>query len=459
MFAHEHRAAQAFRAQALEDTGTVVDVADDDMSAVVQVDGLHLDVPLPSVYVEVGEEVVVRYDGSGRAELVDDVADPSLWLFLSGAGVVGGAALLAQEAARRRGVATLLTHGGPAVRVLATWDGKGGATFAPVDAPGEPFGRAGDLLGLAALPEPEESDRLVDPFSQAVEEVSDDELLDLARRMAAEAIDGDPSAEPEGVAVPSTWASTGVLVVGLLDDRSPIAVQAPDGTWYATETTVRPGHGRRHGVTTRHAGAAPSGAARAGTAPGGTVASEDVDRGGDGRGRLGRLARRSGTVGPWLALPVVAAFVWWLGPELVTWWSVVFFAFGTASVLHAWAWAATPALGVTARALVARRPVLDEHLPWARVRDVVADASALVIRTYASSTEEADALMYSVPPGEQLLPGTGDAREARDRLLAARALGLGLATADTSTRRLPSRAAVVAALGALACVAGLVAGS
>jgi hypothetical protein len=67
--------------------------------------------------------------------------------------------------------------------------------------------------------------------------------------------------------------------------------------------------------------------------------------------------------------------------------------------------------------------------------------------------------MYSVPPGEQLLPGTGDAREARDRLLAARALGLGLATADTSTRRLPSRAAVVAALGALACVAGLVAGS
>jgi hypothetical protein len=178
--------------------------------------------------------------------------------------------------------------------------------------------------------------------------------------------------------------------------------------------------------------------------------ARDRDASGAGApvGTVARAARRTGRVGPWLALPALVWFAWWVAPE-VHLWGTLMGTLATGFWLHRWSSAATPALALRRDALVARREALDEHYPWPRVLDVAADEAALVIRTSASVVEGADALMYAPPPGGELLPGVTDPRTARERILAARDAALGHARADTRTRRRPAPAAVVAAATAL----------
>ncbi|MFE6969102.1 hypothetical protein [Isoptericola sp. NPDC057653] len=432
LFAHDLAADRQFRATALTADGTVVEISDDGYDVVVDVDGLRISVSPPESSPAVGDVVTVRYDGSGRAELVDDPADSSILLLVSGIGIVGGPFLLLREAGRRRRVTALLTHGGPAIRLRASWDRDDEVLLAPVEAPRSPVLRTGPLAGLTpirdhapdALAEDDGDDADDGPYGRPVEEVTDEELLAIARTGWE---DDERPADPDGPHLPPTWAGTEVLVVGLHDDRAPLALRAPDGAWYVTETGPAPARrGRRGGGRPASAGA--------GRIDGAVLA----------------VVRRTGRWAPWVAVPAAATVGWWLAPGTEVWSGLVGSAL-VAGLLHAWSWSATAALRVTPRGLVEHGAVLDARYPWSRVAAVLADPGALVVRTRASSVEEPDALMFAVPPdGERLLPGVSDPLVARERILAARAAGAASATADTATRRRPSRPTIVAALGAAA---------
>jgi len=436
MFVHGLAADRQFRAGALTAEGVVTEVSDDGYDLVVDVEGLHLDVPAPSVTRDLRDTVAVRYDGSGRAQLVDDPADPSGWLIASGVGIVGGPLLLLREAGRRRRVHALLSHGGPAIRMRADWAADE-VVLAPVASPGSPVLRTGALAGLTAIVDLGDDDEANYGHNRPpVQEVSDEELLAMARHGW-----GDQPRDQErhdGTASPPTWDALDVLVVGLHDDSAPVALRAPDGTWYITETAPRPA--RRRGGRRAVRGGRP-GDARTPRA-----------------GSVTALGRRTGRWGPWAAVPVVAVLGRWLAPELELWSCLVGTCF-VGALVHAWSWSAAPAMLTTARGLVERGPVIDATYPWARVAGVVADTTALVIRTDASATEEADAIMFAAPPdGEQLLPGVTDPLVARERILAARASGAASATADTTTVRRPSGPVVVAALCGAAFLVGTLVG-
>jgi len=438
-FVRDAQAAERFRAAALEADGTVVALDDDDLTAVVAVGDLELSVPLPSTTPEVGSVVVVRYDGSGRAELVDDVFDPSLVLVPAGAAAVVGLVVLAREAARRRRVRALLVRDQQAVGVLATWDGRD-VRLAADD--GVAFAGAQELFLLS---EPPDDAAHEDPFDRPVGSVSDDELLDLAQGP------GEDDDWPPGS--PPTWDGTPVLVVGLVADGSPVALRGPDERWYVTETVVDVPRTRgRHagGPSRRSTAAGGQGSVRGGTGPDGGASPAGT------RDRLLRLAVRTGGVGPWVAAVLVLPFALWIAPEV----SLVALVPGSVFVawaLHTWSWAAEPALAPRPQALVVRGALLDAHLPWRRVEAVVASADALVVRVAASSLEQADAILLPAETTGGLVRGAADPFAARDALLAANDRAVAAAGSGDSRRR-PSRSALVAALGVVALVGGVLVG-
>ncbi|MCB7136824.1 hypothetical protein [Cellulosimicrobium marinum] len=445
-FVRDVRAAEEFRASATVAEGTVVALVDDDWTAVVDVDGLDLAVPLPSTTPEVGSAVVVRYDRHGRAELVDDAFDPSLVLLPAAGGAVVGLVLLGRETARRRRVRGLLVHDAPAVRVRATWDGRDVLLSAADD--GRPFAAAQDLLLLSEPPDTAEHE---DPFDRPVGSVSDDELLDLAHGHAED--DWPPESPP-------TWDGTPVLVVGLVADGSPVALRGPDDRWYVTETVVDLPRGRgRHvgGPTLASAGAGGQGTTRDGTAGPAAGAQGPGAQGAAGaHDRLLRLAVRTGRVGPWLAAVLGLPLGALLAPEvsaLGLLGGAVLVAWG----LHAWSWAAEPALAPRPRALVVRGALLDAHVPWRRVEAVVASADALVVRVAATSLEQADAILLPAAATGGLVRGAADPFAARDALLTTHDRAVH-GTGSGDTRRRPGPSAVVAALGVVAFVGGVLLG-
>jgi hypothetical protein len=440
-FARDLAAAQAFRDGALEAPGTVVE--EDDLDAVVEVDGLRFDVPLWLASVEVGEVVGVRYDGSGRAELVDDVADPSLVLVPAGAGALTGTALLAHEAARRRRVRGLLLHGGPATTAYATWHEHGALILPSVHA--APIAVARGLLLLSEPPEEAWHDD--DHLDRDLSELSDDELV--ARARAEEGTGHELGDEPSWEGSPPTWHGTRLLVVGLRADGWPVAVRGPDERWYVTDTDVTaPPRARRHlppsdGVRSTDHGADDQDATR------------EARRGQGSRpGRWASLARSTGAAGPWAALPAVLAFALGVAPE-VSWFVVLTGSVTLAGVLHAWSSAARPALSTTTDALVVRGPLRDTVVPWSRVTSVSAPEGALVVRLAPSMLDAEEAVVIGQCPLGGFLLGVDDPLVARDAVLSARGDST---AAGAESRRRPSRDAVVAALGALAFAAGVVLG-
>ncbi|MGW6228332.1 hypothetical protein ACWFQT_14550 [Cellulosimicrobium cellulans] len=438
-FARDLTAAHAFRDGALEAAGTVVE--EDGLDAVVEVDGLRYDVPLELASVEVGDVVGVRYDGSGRAELVDDVADPSLLLLPAGAGALTGTALLAHEAARRRRVRRLLLHGGPATTAYATWHEHGALILPSVHA--APIAVARDLLLLSEPPEEAWHDD--DHLDRDVNELSDDELV--ARARAEEGTGDESGDEPSWEGSPPTWHGTRLLVVGLRADGWPVAVRGLDDRWYVTDTEVSaPPRARRH---------APLSESSLSTDGGDDLAADALPPQDARPGRWASLARSTGVVGPWAALPVVLAFALWAAPE-ASWFAALAGSVGVGGALHAWSSAAHPALSTTAVALVVRGPLRDTFVPWSRVTSVSARQGALVVRLAPSMLDAEEALVISECPLGGYLRGVVDPLVARDTLLAARAVST---STGTESRRRPSRDAVVAVLGGLALVAGVVLGA
>ena len=469
VFARDLAAVKAFRAHAEVTVGTVVEVADDEMSAVVDVGGLRLDVPLPTVYVDVDEQVGVRHDDTGRAELVNDADDPSWSLLLSVAALAAGLTLLVKERGRRRAVRRLLTFGGPAVRLLATTDGSWGVQLADPQAPAVVVATSGRLLNLRPF-EPAEGVDADPEWERPVTEVADAALLRLARERLAEALAAeDPTTPPLGagsLSTPDGWRDVAVDVVGLVEHGEPVALRGPDGAWWVTEVGVRGPDDwlRRLGKRIRGQAAPVLGGEPAGQDP-----DPDLDLGlGEDRETFDlsssatssdaarpplfvRFARRTGPVGPWLAAFAAPAAAWWLDLDVI---GTLVLAFTIASALHAWSGLALAPLKITRDRFVSRQAVLDEHYPWARVRDVVADDKALVIRLHASEVEPEDALLFATPPGVPLLRGVTDPHEARRLLLAARDAALPRALTDTRTRRLPSTPAIVTTLFAAGWLAG-----
>jgi len=244
-----------------------------------------------------------------------------------------------------------------------------------------------------------------------------------------------------------------VLAVGLVADGSPVALRGPDDRWYVTETVVDVPRTRgRHagGPSRRSTAAGGQGSVRGGTGPDGGASPAGT------RDRLLRLAVRTGGVGPWVAAVLVLPFALWIAPEV----SLVALVPGSvfvAWVLHAWSWASEPALAVRARELVVRGPLLDTRLPWRRVEAVVARADALVVRVAASSLEQADAILLPAATTGGLVRGAADPFAARDALLAANDRAVTDAGTPDSVRR-PSRSALVAALGVVALVGGVLVG-
>ncbi|WP_426311039.1 hypothetical protein [Cellulosimicrobium sp. E-16] len=441
-FARDLAAARAFRSGALEAPGTVVE--QDGLDAVVEVDGLRFDVPLELASVEVGDVVGVRYDGSGRAELVDDVADPSLLLVPAGAGALTGTALLAHEAVRRRRVRRLLLHGGPATTAYATWH-EHGALILP-SAHAAPIAVARDLLLLSEPPEEAWHDD--DPLDRDVSELSDDELVTRAR--ADEGTGDESGDEPSWEGSPPTWQGTRLLVVGLRADGWPVAVRGPDDRWYVTDTDVAaPPRARRHLPPSDRVRSTDDGADD-------RDATRDARRGQGSRpGRWAGLARSTGAAGPTATLPAVLAFALWVAPE-VSWFVALTGSVTLAGALHTWSSAARPALSTTTDALVVHGPLRDTFVPWSRVTSVRARQGALVVRLAPSMLDAEEALVISDCPLGGFLRGVDDPLVARDTVLSARAVST---PASTESRRRPSRDAVVAALGALAFVAGVVLGA
>lgn len=441
-FVKDTREAEQFRAAATEAEGTVVEVTDDELVAVVAVDELDLSVPLPSTTPEVGTVVAVRYDGSGRAELLDDVFDPSLVLLPTGASAIVGVAVLALEKTRRRRVRALLVHGAPAVEVRATWDGRDVRITTSTGA--RPFAAARDLMLLS---EPPTADEPESAYHRPVETVSDDELLELVQGSHEE-----PAWAPDS---PPTWQGTPVLAVGLVADGHPVALRGPDDRWYVTETVVEsPRSARRHAGAPARSSA--PGATAEGAAERGLVGQGETETHVDVARPLLRAAVRTGQVGPWLAAALVLPLAVWIAPEV----SPVALVPGSAAVawaLHSWSWESLPALAARPRALVVRGPLLDTHLPWHRVEAVIARADALVVRVGATSLEPADAILLQASTTGGLVHGASDTFAARDALLAAHDRAVAEAAARDSVRR-PSRSAVVAALGVATLVGGVLLG-
>lgn len=453
-FTLERGEVREFRARAVEETGWVAAVADDGSTAVVLVGSKALRVPLPSAEVMAGERAEVRHDGV-RAELVDDAHDPAWILTYGAAAALAGAAVLLREQVRRRRVRELLGHGGPALRLLATYDSRGGVRLASPTEPGRLIAATDRLI---ALDDPlrsvrEDADAA---WNRPLAEVSDDELFELARSMK-----GGDVPERWTAPTPDRWQRTPVTVAGLAEHGLPVGIQAPDGIWYLAPGVRAAGpvarwraartHVRQDGTGTGTGASASASASEqkrmvprdadpvvvAGTrAPGDADTSLAVA----GPPPLTRFARRTGRVLPWALLPVVWALGrWWppaSGGGLVLLCLVL--------TLYAWSLEAMTALRATGRALVARRPVLSHVYPWALVDDVVAEPRALVVRVGAWGRRPADALLFPSVPGVPLADGAPGPLEAREALLAARGHAVGQPERRARVRRRPSAPALVA---------------
>lgn len=227
LFVHDDRAAREFRARATTLDGTVVSVTDDELDADVAIGARTVRVPVVDVP-NVGAAVRVTTDGH-RAELADQVFDPTGALLLATIGAVGAAWLVGADRARRARLTALLA-GAPGVEAVLVAQGVDDLVLAPVDDAWAalelrvvaPPGR--HAIGPAA-PTP-------DPLLATL---GNEELLAAARSALAAA-----ATTPLATRLDPAWPTgSRVTVVGLVDDLSPVAVQGPDGTWVLAPAPVR----------------------------------------------------------------------------------------------------------------------------------------------------------------------------------------------------------------------------
>lgn len=465
---HDLRAVEEFRATATTVPGVVVSVADDDLSARVDLGGGNeVEVPLPTEYVAVDDEVQVTV-GDGRAELVIDPFDPFGGLIPAATGLLVAAAMVLVETHRRRTLRGLLRHGAPAVQVNVTWSEEHGGLLLHC--------RDDALRPVALLPAPYPlaawltGDEDEDDAPRQVADLDDAELLAHADEVLRED-DEDPDENPHRDVL-VTWSHAPALVVGLRRDGEPVALHGPDGVWLLSEPIRRPARRIRalraagRGIWWTFGDAAPPaerssapagpgsplsiGAAWIGRGPrstedaggvDGTTARPSVPPARPSRGRAGlrQVGRRTGGWGPWLVLPAVAWFASWVAPE-TDWWRGLMLVAAAASVGPQWATAARTRLRLAPSGLVVAGSVRDELVPWTDVLGAAANDTSLVIRvrdTEDGGSEQDAILLAWAPELAPLLAGDPTPQAAAATLERARlappVAGRGVAPLATPT--------------------------
>jgi len=433
LLVHDHVSATRFRAGAQTAAGVVERVTEDGTSMSVRVDDGAFDSPVNYQERAPGDAVLLRYDpATGRAEAVDDVFDASTALVpVVGCGLTGWL-LLAQVRRRRARLAALLDEPQPAVVALAHGAPRaGGALLTPVDDVTHLLATAPALVPVAGpslvlvLPdepdEPDEPDDDLDAFDEVtdnpqghkawdladdawhrdddeedddehrvlVSELSDAELLDLARELGAD--DDEPSDEHDPFRPPAgdpvRAAGVPVVLMGLAGDDAPVAVGVgPDV--YVSLRPLRPPRWRwprRVAVAER---------------PGAWQAFAD------GRDRaVEQLGRRTGRWLPWVALLPAG----WGLRAAARWGDATWSMAGAVLGLVALAWSVSvwgqPRVDLRPRGLRVRGFLRDTQVPWERVTGTAADDDSLVVR-YDDDQPGGDAVV--VPLGGGGLPLTRD---------------------------------------------------
>lgn len=400
-----------FRARAKEVPTVVEAVGDDGRTIEVVLQGTTARVPTPAHRYVPGERVLVRVDGgSGRTEVVDDVADPSVVLLLGVPSAVLAIALVVRTRRLRQQVHELLTAPQPAVAALATGAPRArGVLLSPVDDVTAIAGIAPRLVAVAGPGASEEPDHGVDaadddgyawddeeewgddgeddasggsdPGRSAgaarpdVSAMSDEELVQLAR---------EPRwFEPEALPRFGTdaWAREEVVVAGRLDRSGPVLVHRGDDVLVSTGVLGHPLWRPLRPAST------PA------TEPLSTGAAYSQARG----AALMAMGQAAGAWLPWALLPVVAVTSWWVvsitGPSLRLLWAAVTFA----TIPWALSVVGTPALGFGPRTLRFSGLLLDTRIPWARISGEAVNGDTLVIR-YDDGRPGGDALLLRSDP-------------------------------------------------------------
>ncbi|WP_168216987.1 hypothetical protein [Cellulomonas sp. Y8] len=430
LLVHDHVAATRFRAGAETAAGVVDRVTEDGLSMSVRVDEGAFDAPVNYQERSPGDAVRLRFDPvTGRAEAVDDVFDASTALIpVVGCGLTGGL-LLVQVRRRRARLAALLDEPQPAVVALAHGAPRaGGALLTPVDDVTHLLATAPALVPVAGpalvlvVPDDDPDDdpddgrddfddvtdnpqghKAWDVAADAwhrededddehrvlVSELSDAELLDLAREVGADDEppgEHDPFRPPAGD--PVRAAGVPVVLMGLAGDDAPVAV----GVGPDVYVSLRPLRPPRWRWPRRVAVAERPGAWRA--------FADSRDR------AVEQLGRRAGRWLPWVALLPAG---WGLRGMArwgdATWWTAAGLVLG----LVALAWSVSvwgqPRVDLSPRGLRVRGFLLDTLVPWRRVTGTAADDEALVVR-YDDDEPGGNAML--VPLGGGGLPLTRD---------------------------------------------------
>ncbi|WP_138067536.1 hypothetical protein [Cellulomonas rhizosphaerae] len=377
---HDASSAAAFRADSEVAVGTVVAVEDDGFWADVEVGQTRHRVDTELAAPEVGDAVEVRFARHGdRAELTDQVFDPTGAIVLLGLASALGAGVALVEAGRRRAVRRLLVHGGVAVTVAISPRSATALLAVPVDTKDrtEPvvarlrISKA-DPGGLGPDGEPEEVWQEEDDEPD-IKTLPDDELL-----RAAAALVEEPRLEV-GPAVP---ADTTALVVGL-HAYGDLPFVHVDGQWWSSDLPARDDRGLRQW----RGRPAPSdtpvavGGERVRRGSGGVRRSAVPAAGREAGGGLRRLNQRVPTALPLLAwVAVVPVASWLFGPDGADWWGAFLATVGAFNLGSTWTQSTRPLLRVVPDGLWQTGGLLDEHVPWSRVVRTVADDDALVVR-------------------------------------------------------------------------------
>lgn len=462
LLVHDHRAAADFRAAAEVGTGTVLAVSDDALTMRVDVDGRTFEVPVGNRTPAVGDVLGLRYDaGTGRAEPVDDVFDPTLATIPAVACLVSGAVLVAQVRRRRARLAALLDEPLPAVLATAVGAPRaGGVLLAPVDDLTFHLGTAPGLVQVAgpppapfpAAPYPD-LDGVVDDLHGYDDEdddlgpdadghrfsyghLSDAELLDLARAEAEDEEPVDPYRAPSGPdGAPLPPIGTPVVVMGLAGDDGVVALGFGPAV-YLTTRPVRPPRWR-FARGTRPLQERPGAWARFET----------------GRDRaIRRLGLRIGRWAPWLALPAW----WWLVRATLAWagWSLslVLAALGIVGLAWRLSRFGHPRIELQVTGVRARGRFVDLVVPWSRVTGTAADDEALVVRY--DDGRGGDALLLPLADGG--VPLTRDGAAPADVAARVRGRTAHAVPGDPARHRYrPSTPVIVAASWLLVAVAAL----
>lgn len=427
--AHDAAAAEIFRSDSLVATTTVAAVAAVGSGVTVTIDDATYVVPLPSSNAEVGQGIEVRYQPrTHRAEATADVFDPTYALIPGVGGLLVGAVWLMAVRRRRREMVALLSAGGPAFQVRATWAPRSrGVLLAPYDDVTRTFAVAPRLTtwwGSDTDEEwPDDSDDeapLGEPPAVTIAALSDAELLAMAQSLAASDDDG-PRTESEGMV---GWHQTPVVIVGLDHDAAPAALRDVDGQWYVTDTTLLQPRWRRprRVATTRDSPVDDRSMWRA-------FSDYRVSF-------VIRLARRTGRWLPWAALPLVG----WVLTRMFAYDSSVRVVWTVLAMpVAGWTWsmAAQTHLDVRPRWLRLRGRFVDELVTWSRVTSVVSDDSSLVIRLDTDNDADGDAILLTVRADSLRL--TRHSSEPREvAALVEKARVAGTSAVPPRVRRLPS---------------------